>query len=91
MPGSWSSGTQGALVASFDDTSTVTATVTLTLGDTVPPVFDESLEKINRDRMLDGRRAGVFTATSCAQGRLELTMPFPGGDVVILAAPSSGT
>lgn len=83
--GVWQQDQQGVLVAAFADFSTVTATVTLTLGDTVPPVFDESLEKINNDRMLDGRQAGVFTATSCADGALELTMPFPGGDVVILA------
>ena len=75
----------GRLVAEFDDASTVKATVSLTLGDTVPPVFDETFEKINRDRMLEGRRTGVFTATSCVEGARELTMPFPGGDGVILA------
>lgn len=83
--GGWQQNDEGVLVASFEDFSTVTATVTLTLGDTVPPVFDETLEKINRDRMLGGLQAGVFTATSCVDGALELTMPFPGGDVVILA------
>lgn len=82
--GAWTDDGTG-LVARFDDLSTVTATVTLTLGDTVPPVFDETLEKVNRDRMLDGRQAGVFTATSCVDGALELTMPFPGGDLVVLA------
>lgn len=86
--GSWQQNEAGALVATFADFSTVTATVTLTLGETVPPVFDETFEKINRDRMLDGLQTGVFTVTSCVDGSLELTMPFPGGDVVILAARS---
>lgn len=76
--------------ATFSDFSTAKATATLTLGDTVPPIFDETLELLNANRMLGGEQVGVFAITDCSDDTLVLTSPFPGGEVVIIAAPAEG-
>ncbi|MEN9644075.1 MAG: hypothetical protein RL238_744, partial [Actinomycetota bacterium] len=72
--------------ATFSDFGTVKATATLTLGETVPPIFDETLELLNANRMLGDEQVGVFAITDCTPDTLVLTTPFPGGEVVITAA-----
>lgn len=72
--------------ASFADFGTVKATATLTLGETVPPIFDETLELLNANRMLNGEQVGVFDITDCTADTLVLTTPFPGGPLTITAA-----
>ncbi len=84
--GTWKSNGDTA-TASFDDFTTVTTTVTITLGETVPPVFDETLQQLNDDRMLNGEKAGVFTISGCTATTLTLTTPYPGGAIVIHAVP----
>jgi hypothetical protein len=74
--------------ATFSDFDTVKATATLTLGDTVPPIFDETLTLLNANRMLGGQQVGVFTIADCSADELVLTTPFPGGTVTITAAPA---
>ena len=76
--------------AAFSDFGTVKATATLTLGETVPPIFDETLELLNANRMLGGEQVGVFAITDCTPDTLVLTSPFPGGEVVITAVPAEG-
>ena len=84
--GIWTVDADGVAMASFEDFTTAKALVTLTLGDTVPPVFDSTLQDINDDRMLGGERVGVFTLTDCTPDSLTMTTPFPGGTVEITAA-----
>lgn len=83
--GQWTIGDDGLAVAPIEDFDTVTALVTLTLGETVPPVFEETLQQLNDNRMLDDELAGVFTVTSCEGDQLTMASPFPGGDVTIVA------
>lgn len=83
--GTWSPGGP----ATFADFDTVKATATLTLGDTVPPIFDETLTLLNANRMLGGQQVGVFTITDCSAETLVLTSPFPGGTITITAAPAA--
>ncbi len=83
--GRWTVGADGPAIASFDDFNTVTALVTLTLGETVPPIFEETLQQLNDNRMLDDEQVGVFTVTSCAGDQLTMASPFPGGDITITA------
>jgi hypothetical protein len=84
--GIWTVDTDGVAMASFEDFTTAKALVTLTLGDTVPPIFDNTLQEINDDRMLGGERVGVFTFTACTPDSLTMTTPFPAGTVEITAA-----
>ncbi|MBI4934130.1 MAG: hypothetical protein HY828_09645 [Actinobacteria bacterium] len=84
--GIWTVDAEGARMASFENFNTAKALVTLTLGETVPPIFDNTLQDINDDRMLDGQRVGVFTFTECTQDTLTMTTPFPAGTVEIIAA-----
>ncbi len=84
--GTWKSNGDTA-TASFDDFTTVTTTVTITLGQTVPPVFDETLQQLNNDRMLNGEQTGVFALSDCTATTLTLTTPYPGGSIVIHAVP----
>ena len=84
--GTWTVDDGGLAVAPIEDFDTVTALVTLTLGETVPPIFEETLQQLNDNRMLDGELAGVFTVTSCAGDELTMASPFPGGDITISAA-----
>jgi hypothetical protein len=87
--GTWKSdGTD--VSATFDDFTTVRTMVTITLGDTVPPVFDETLQQLNDDRMLGGQQAGVFSITDCATDSLTLTTPYPNGSVVVHAVRAGG-
>lgn len=82
--GTWKS--SGADVsAAFDDFTTVRTTVTITLGDTVPPVFDETLQQLNDNRMLGDQKAGVFSLTDCTAESLTLTTPYPSGSIVVHA------
>ena len=83
--GTWSPGGP----ATFADFDTVKGTATLTLGDTVPPIFDETLTLLNANRMLGGQQVGVFTITDCSADTLVLTSPFPGGIVTITAVPTA--
>jgi hypothetical protein len=84
--GQWTVADDGLAVAPIEDFDTVTALVTLTLGETVPPIFDETLQQLNDNRMLDDELAGVFTVTSCEGDQLTMASPFPGGDITITAA-----
>jgi hypothetical protein len=84
--GIWTVDSDGVAMASFEDFTTAKALVTLTLGETVPPIFDNTLQDINDQRMLGGERVGVFTLTDCTPDTLTLTTPFPGGTVEITAA-----
>ncbi len=83
--GGWTLADDGLPVAVFENFNTVTAVVTLTLGVTVPPVFEETLQQLNDNRMLDGEVAGGFTVTSCGDDELTMASPFPGGDITITA------
>ena len=73
------------VTASFADLATVHALATITLGATVPPIFDSSWQQIDQDLMLGGAHVGVFTVTSCARGALVMIMPFPGGHLTVTA------
>jgi hypothetical protein len=84
--GIWTIDSEGVAMASFEDFTTAKALVTLTLGETVPPIFENTLQDINDQRMLGGERVGVFTLTDCTPDALTLTTPFPGGTVEITAA-----
>ncbi|MEN9647140.1 MAG: hypothetical protein RL238_3809, partial [Actinomycetota bacterium] len=44
----------------------------------------------NANRMLGDEQVGVFAITDCTPDTLVLTTPFPGGEVVITAAPAEG-
>jgi hypothetical protein len=83
--GIWTVDSSGTAMASFENFATAKALVTLALGDTVPPVFDNTLADINAERMLDGQQVGVFTFTDCSADALTMTTPFPGGTVQITA------
>ena len=85
--GTWSVDAQDVATATFDDFTTAKATVVITLGQTVPPVFDETLQQLNDDRMLNGDKVGVFTVTECSADALSMTTPFPAGSITIHAAP----
>ena len=87
--GQWTVGDGGLAVAPFEDFNTVTALVTLTLGETVPPIFEETLQQLNDNRMLDGEQVGVFTVTSCAGDQMTMASPFPGGAITITATRKS--
>lgn len=84
--GTWGPEGGGQGTAEFANFATAKAIATLTLGDTVPPIFDESLQQINDNRMLEGKQVGVFTIESCDEDELVLSTPFPGGTVTITAA-----
>jgi hypothetical protein len=84
--GIWTVDPSGQAVASFENFATAKALATLTLGQTVPPIFDDTLQNINDQRMLNGERVGVFTVTDCNATGLSMTSPFPGGTVEIIAA-----
>jgi hypothetical protein len=84
--GIWTVDPTGQAVASFENFATAKALATLTLGQTVPPIFDDTLQNINDQRMLNGERVGVFTVTDCNATGLSMTTPFPGGTVEIIAA-----
>jgi hypothetical protein len=87
--GTWTVDAQDAATATFDDFTTAKATVVITLGQTVPPVFDETLQQLNDDRMLNGEKVGVFTITACSADALSMTTPFPAGSITIHAARKS--
>ena len=78
------SGTWKAGSATIDDLATVRATATLTLGETVPPVFDDTWKDLNTTMML-GQLMGTLTVTSCNGGAMTLTSPFPAGPITIQA------
>lgn len=84
--GVWTVDADGLAMASFDDFTTAKALVTMTLGETVPPIMDTTFQEINDNRMIGGGRVGVFTVTGCTADSLTMTTPFPGGDVTITAA-----
>jgi hypothetical protein len=73
------------VTASFADLSTVHALATLTLGPTVPPIFDSSWQQIDQDLMLGTAHMGAFTVTSCDASALVMTMPFPNGTLTVTA------
>jgi hypothetical protein len=83
--GTWSVGDQSKVVATTEDFTTARGTVEMILGETVPPVFDQTFQEINETRMLDGAQVGVFTVTSCEGDDLTMSSPFPGGEIVITA------
>ncbi|MFM2078570.1 MAG: hypothetical protein RJA49_2460 [Actinomycetota bacterium] len=85
--GTWSVDAQDVATATFADFTTAKATVVITLGQTVPPVFDETLQQLNDQRMLNGEKVGVFTVTECSADALSMTTPFPAGSITIHAAP----
>jgi hypothetical protein len=74
------------VTASVADLNTAHATATITLGTTVPPIFDASWQQIDAEMMLGNAHVGVFTVTSCDRHTLAMTMPFPGGTVAVTAA-----
>jgi hypothetical protein len=84
--GSWEADAQGGVTGVFADLTTVTATVEITLGSTVPPVFDETLQQLNDNRMLNGETTGTYTVTACQGDTLTMTTPFPSGTVTVQAA-----
>lgn len=84
--GSWEADADGGVSGVFADLTTVTAKVELTLGSTVPPIFDETLQQLNDNRMLDGKTTGTYTVTKCDGDTLSLSTPFPSGTITIDAA-----
>jgi hypothetical protein len=84
--GSWEAEASGGVSGVFADLTTVKATVEITLGSTVPPVFDETLQQLNDNRMLNGETTGTYTVTKCQGATMTLTTPFPSGVVTIEAA-----
>ena len=83
--GSWEADAAGSVSGTFADLTTVTATVELTLGSTVPPIFDETLQQVNDNRMLDGKTTGTYTVTACDGDTMTLSTPFPSGTITIEA------
>jgi hypothetical protein len=73
------------VTASFADLTTVHATATITLGATVPPIFDASWQQVDQDLMLGGAHMGVFTVSSCDSSTLVMSMPFPNGTLTATA------
>lgn len=84
--GTWSADDQGRVVGTTEDFTTARAKAEMVLGETVPPVFDETFQELNDSRMLGGEQVGVFTVTSCSGDTLTMSSPFPGGEIVITAA-----
>jgi hypothetical protein len=82
--GAWTPGAS-TVTASFADLATVHATATITLGATVPPIFDSSWQQVDQDLMLGGAHMGVFTVSSCDGTALVMTMPFPNGTLTVTA------
>ncbi len=87
--GSWEADASGGVSGTFADLTTVKATVEITLGSTVPPVFDETLQQLNDNRMLNGETTGTYTVTSCQGDTMTMTTPFPSGTVTIEAKRQS--
>jgi hypothetical protein len=73
------------VTASFADLTAVHATATITLGPTVPPIFDASWQQVDEDMMLGSAHMGVFTLSSCDTSALVMTMPFPNGTLTVTA------
>lgn len=84
--GSWEADASGGVSGVFADLTTVKATVQFTLGSTEPPVFDETLQQLNDNRMLDGKTTGTYTVTKCDGDTMTMTSPFPSGTITIEAA-----
>lgn len=84
--GTWVTSDAGAVSASFADLTTVSASASLTIGTTTPPLFDYTLQRVTDDMLLDGRRMGDYAVTECTADRLVMTTPYPGGTVVVEAA-----
>ena len=84
--GTWTASDAGAVSASFADLATVSASASLALGTTTPPLFDHTLQRITDDMLLDGRRMGDYAVTECSADRLVMSTPYPGGTVVVEAA-----
>ena len=73
------------VTASFADLTTVHASATITLGPTVPPIFDADWQQVDTDMMLGDQHMGTFTVTSCDNSALVMTMPFPNGTLTVTA------
>jgi len=82
--GVWTA-TSTPVTASFADLTTVHATATITLGPTVPPIFDASWQQVDQDMMLGAAHMGVFTVSTCDSSALVMTMPFPNGTLTVAA------
>jgi hypothetical protein len=81
--GTWTVDGQSKVVGTTDDLTTATAKVEITLGETVPPVFEGTFQYLNENRMLGDEKVGVFTVTACQGDTLTMSTPFPGGELVI--------
>lgn len=86
--GTWSLDDQSRVVGTSDDLTTASAKVEITLGETVPPVFEGTFQFLNENRMLGDELIGVFTVTACEGDTLTMSSPFPGGEIVIDAKRS---
>lgn len=83
--GTWTADDAGAVSASFADLTTASASASLTLGTTTPPLFDYTLQRITDDMLFGDDRMGDHAVTECTGDRLVMSTPYPGGTAVVEA------